>query len=328
MSNSTNKKKRKYNFTITTDIIDIYKLVIIGKEAFNEEGIRGKSRFPAGCWSEQGKEERGYKAVKYMLDVILDWSHERICKELTTQTFVDNHLKGCLANVFGNSVYKALNAVRTGEFMPWELLITKRNYWIEETGRKATKWLIKKRLKWNKKQVRRGLNYQVFEDNDLGGMLAILYDDSPYKALEDAFPGKFMPWELSKCPQRFWTIETGAQAIAWLIIVKLKWSRKIVCKYYTSKLIRKFLGSVLKDVFDDSPFKGLEAAFPKDYMPWELSSCPQGFWNDKENIFWAFNWLKKKFEKPTGKDFENNGLGGILNHKFDGNVRKALAFVY
>ncbi len=320
------KRNRKYKIHELVEIEEIYILVVLGKGAY-KDGKQGKSRFPAGCWSEVGKEERGRRAVIYMLNKVLGWDKERICKELTTQVFTDNHLKGCLANVFDNSVYKALEAAFPGEFMPWELLQVPRNYWNKETGIIATNWLIEIKLKWSDEQIKSSLNYEVFKENGLTGMLAKLYHHSPYEALNTVRPGEFLQWELSSCPNEYWNEETIALAIRWLVLTKKKWTREEVCSNYSDEVLEQnCLGGIPEDIIGSGPYKLLNTAFPNEYMPWELSSCPQGFWKYEHNIQRAINWIKSKYSEATPEDFKRHGLGGLLHHKFGDNVSRAFVF--
>lgn len=330
MQTGIKRKKRKYKTDDAMSIEEIYDLVIIGKKACNKQGIRGKSRFPAGCWSEVGKYERGRRVVRYMIRSVLNWDREQICKGLTTETFIDNYLKGCLANVYSNSAYEALKAAIPEEnIMPWELSQVPRNYWNEITGKLATRWLILEKHKMTREKVKELLTYDFFEENGLGGMLATLYHDSPFEALNAAFPDEYMPWELLSCPQDFWNEKTVIQAIRWLILVKLKWSRKEVCEKYSDKVLEKNdLGGMPYHLFGGTVYKGLALAFPdEEYMAWELSSCPQRFWKDDENIKASLMWVKRKFPNATVENFKSNGLGGLLNHMFGGNISRAFSFL-
>ena len=75
-----------------------------------------------------------------------------------------------------------------------------------ETAREATIWLIEEKLKWSDDDIKEKLSANIFEKNSLGGMLAILFNDNSYFAIENAYPGKFKPWELSGTPKYFWNL--------------------------------------------------------------------------------------------------------------------------
>ena len=54
-------------------------------------------------------------------------------------------------------------------------------------------------------------------------MLTNLFNGSPYLAIENAYPGKFKPWELPSVHKKIWNLETAREATIWLIEEKLKW---------------------------------------------------------------------------------------------------------
>ena len=39
---------------------------------------------------------------------------------------------------------------------------------------------------------------------------------------ENAYPGKFKPWEFTQVPNHFWNLKTASEATTWLIEEKLK----------------------------------------------------------------------------------------------------------
>ena len=80
----------------------------------------------------------------------------------------------CLAT--GNSV------------MEWEL--DKVNVWTEEKAIRAIKWLIEEKLKWDDEQIYNHLTTKVFEENSLDGLID-LFSNSPIKAINAAYPGRF-----------------------------------------------------------------------------------------------------------------------------------------
>ena len=48
-------------------------------------------------------------------------------------------------------------------------------------------------------------------------MLNTCFNNSPYQAINTAYPNKFKEWEFNLVPKNFWTTEKGAEATRWLI---------------------------------------------------------------------------------------------------------------
>lgn len=57
------------------------------------------------------------KLIIYLIEDILKWSDDQICKNLSTQTFTKNGLGYMLHNIFNGSTYEALNNAYPGKFI-------------------------------------------------------------------------------------------------------------------------------------------------------------------------------------------------------------------
>ena len=51
-----------------------------------------------------------------------------------------------------------------------------------------------------------------------------MFNDSPFHALNAAYPNQFKEWELKFVPDKFWNKDTGIRATKWLIEERLKWT--------------------------------------------------------------------------------------------------------
>lgn len=66
---------------------------------------------------------------------------------------------------------------------------------IKEKG-EAVRWLIEKKLKWDKTKVCSNINVEVFKRNGLGGLIQNYFNNNVYKAIENAYPGQYSKKEL------------------------------------------------------------------------------------------------------------------------------------
>ena len=82
---------------------------------------------------------------------------------------------------------------------------------------KIIKYLIEEKLKLTDEEIKEQLSVNLFKDNKLHGMLQSCFNDSPYQAINTAYPNKFKEWEFKMTPINFWSKEKGTEATRWLI---------------------------------------------------------------------------------------------------------------
>lgn len=197
-----------------------------------------------------------------------------------------------------------------------------------------TRYMIEFILKWDKEQVSKSLNKYTFRNHKLLGMLAIFFNNSPYYALDNAYPDEYLPWELSRAPLNTWDKKTASEALKWAIEVKEKLSRNDICKLYDYSFIMKHKLKAAYILFD-SEFDYINSAYPGRFLPWDFKQCPQSFWDNENNKVKAIKWLvEEKLQLNPSKnlklqpmDFIDNDLGGLLV-KFNNSWRDAILFAY
>ena len=198
------------------------------------------------------------EATIWLIEEKLKWNDDDIKEKLSANTFIKNSLTSIIS-LFNGSPYFAIENAYPGKFKSWEFSKVPKNFWNMETAKKATMWLIEEKLKWSDEDVRRNLSQNTFKENSLRGMLAILFNESPYRAIENAYPGKFKPWELPSVPKKFWNLETAKEATIWLIEEKLKWSDEDVKKKLTLNTFKEnSLKSMLNYLFNIDPHQPVE----------------------------------------------------------------------
>ena len=197
--------------------------------------------------------------------------------------------------------------------------------WNVKTAREATIWLIEEKLKWSDEDVRRNLSQNTFKENSLRGMLDVLFNGSPYFAIENAYPGKFKAWEFAKVPKNFWNLKTASEATIWLIEEKLRWSDEDVRRNLSQNTFKENSLTSINSLFNGSPYLAIENAYPGKFKPWELPSVPKKFWNletAKEATIWLIEeklkWSDEDVkEKLTLNTFKENSLKSMLNYLFN-----------
>lgn len=88
----------------------------------------------------------------------------------------------------------------------------------EDNAREVTRYFIEKVLKWNDEDIKENLAESVFRKHKLSGMLEYTFDRSPFKAIDNAYPGKFKEWEFKAVPKHLWEDENKREeALRWLL---------------------------------------------------------------------------------------------------------------
>ncbi len=145
------------------------------------------SQVPKYYWNK----DTARKATIWLIEEKLKWNDEQIKNNLCTNTFKENNLLGMLSNLFNSSVFNALNNAYPGKFHEWELKSVPRNFWNDTTKKQAIIWLIEEKLKWDDEQIKHNLCTNTFKENGLYSLLINHFKNSPYIALEFAYPGRF-----------------------------------------------------------------------------------------------------------------------------------------
>lgn len=290
---------------------------------------------PNDYWRGKDGSKHGYEASMWLIDEILHWDMDDIRSKLNQQVFTDNYLLGMFKIVYHSSLYEWAEAIYPGEFQPWEIGEHVANdFWDINKGIKATKWLIKTKLKWKKKDVIEKYNKQVFVDNGLYGMIQRCFNTSPYLALNSAFPGKYNPWDLKMCPLGYWDLKNGVIATKWLIEKRLKWTDYDIRTKLSGATFKANGLYTLVEKF--TPYELINATYlERSYKPWELrATTTYGFWNE-DNSIWATTWLVEEKLKCTIDDakrlnksvFIQHGLSGVFDW-FKGSVADLIDYIY
>jgi hypothetical protein len=134
--------------------------------------------------------------------------------------------------------------------------------------------------------IPRRVNYSFFRENGLERLLWVFYRNSPFKAIKDAFPGEFVPWDFWKKPNGFWKGKRGQQraldAVEWFIEKKEIKSIEDCGDVLYEDFKKEHLGAMLHLHFDDSIYLALKSIFPA-LKPWQMNRAYNGYYNNENN---------------------------------------------
>lgn len=187
--------------TVSTDFFKNYKLYgmlahCFESSAFNVINHVYPDKFkpwelktvPRNYWDD----DASFKAVKWLIEDKLKLLNDvYIKRELSTKIFYENGMGSLLNLKFNCSVYNAINFIYPNRFKPWDFLKVPSGYWTKETGIEATRWLIEEKLNLSDTEIKNKLSAKLFCDNGLSGMLRHVFNNSPFEAINAAYPNKF-----------------------------------------------------------------------------------------------------------------------------------------
>lgn len=243
-------KKYSSKELLNMNPIDVYKIILNGR--FNK-------RFPSGYWEDDNATNKAIGIIKWLLEKHLNLSRTEILEQVSAKFFINFKLRGMIATLFNDSPIEAVMNCYPNEFKVWEFNKVSSNYWTLETAIEATRWLIEEKYKFSLEDVKTRCSCEFFIENNLGGMLRIVFGGSNTLAIMNTYPGKFKPWELSQCPRGFWTNETGVLATKWLVEEKLK------VDYFQVKLSDfrdNGLDGMLRSLYGSCYKTALKSAYP------------------------------------------------------------------
>ena len=313
-----------------TNVTDISKYYL-------EEVLAKGKQFPKGVWNCNEKYDNAKEVTKTLIEKVLKWSDDEIKRKLSANIFRKYLLTGMLNVLFNGGAYLAIENAYPGKFKPWEVTRVSKNFWNMETAKEATIWLIEEKLKWSENDIKEKLSANIFIQNSFTSILNDLFNGSPYLIIENAYPGKFKPWELLSVPKKFWNLETAKEATIWLIEEKLKWSDEDIKQKLSANIfIKNSLTGMLNVLFNGSAYLAINNAYPGKFKPWEFTQVPNHFWNLKtaseattwlieEKLKWSDEDIKQKL---SANIFIKNSLTGMLNVLFNGSPYLAIENAY
>lgn len=172
-----------------------------------------------GYWNK----ENIVAAVIWLFEEKLKWNNQDIRNNLDSKIFAEHGLGGMYNIICSRySMFEIFNLAFPNRFKPWEVQSLPSSYWQRDISQDAVRWLVQEKIKLDEKNYSYKLTRKDFSKYRLRSMFNLVYNNSSYAALQDAFPGKYQPWERTSAPNNYWNESTCKQAIEWLVFEKLK----------------------------------------------------------------------------------------------------------
>lgn len=217
---------------------------------------------PMSYWNK----EKAIEATRWLIEEKLKLTEEELKEQLSVKLFKDNKLLSILTLFFNGSPYNAISSVYPRKYKPWEFNNCPKSYWTTEHGIESIKWLLEDKLKFNDEQIKNQFNVDLLKKYNLLGMLDSCFNNSPWKAINSTYPGRFKPWELNQVPRSYWNKENSINAVKWLVEEKLKLTDDELKEKLSAKMFNdNGLSRMLAVCFSSSPYDAINCTYPSKF---------------------------------------------------------------
>lgn len=212
-------------------------------------------------------------------------------------------------------------------------------YWVafepEENIIPIVRYLIEEKLKLSEEELKTRWGLKLLREYKLAGMLNVAFANSTFALINTVYPNRFKPWEFNRTGS--WTVESGIEAIRWVVEEKLKlsdeelkkqWSKNFVCQH-------DLIGAV-QYVFSNNLFLAIDSAYPNRFKPWEFQMVSNQYWTN-ETVVEAVKWLIEEKLKLSEDELKEQWSYSLLKqHRlllavtdyFDGNLFDVIEAIY
>ena len=254
-----------------TESIEIYKAVL----------NKRLNRVPRGFWEGNIGKERAKHIVKYLLEELLNYSREDICKNFSYKFLTKYKLGGVLVGLFNNSAYELLDFTYPNEYKQWELGSVPRGFWgNRENVIEALIWVCDTYLDGDISRVPKELTSRFLSKI---GLASITVEYSLHECITMAFGEDIKPWMLNT-PRNYWeSKENRVQAVRWLVEEHLGNDTDRVNNEYGEMLFREHrMWQITEN--NRTPYSLLVEAYGNKYNPSKLRCNRRVDWTAGEMV--------------------------------------------
>ncbi len=196
-------------------------------ETYEEVFAGRRRRFPNNFFNGTAGHARAGVITRYLLEEKLGIRVQDIPRAIHKKLFYDNGLTWMLGSCFDWSPYKAIDNAYPGLFHKWQFNV--KGMWQGperlKLAAEATRWMIEHVEGVAVDEIPQRISATTFGKYNLSGMLSVCFKGSFFRAIENAYPGRFHPWEFRNVPKNFWQggngLDNARRATRWLCEEKL-----------------------------------------------------------------------------------------------------------
>lgn len=238
-------------------------------------------QFPSRFWQDISDLELK-ELLKYFFETKLEWTIDDIKNNMNSYIFGEYKLSGMAQTIFEGSPFKVVDFTYPNKIKEWELNWATLNYWTMDKCIEVTKEILKKE-EWTEEDIKTKPVYELLKKYGVTTIYVSNFNGTSYNLINAIYPNKFKPWEILYAPKNYWNVETGKQAIKWMIEEKLKWTTEDIKEKYGYNIFKKFkLNGMLNAVFKSSPYKAINATYPNRFKEEDFKHVPINYWKNKK----------------------------------------------
>ncbi|USL45586.1 DUF4046 domain-containing protein [Priestia megaterium] len=162
-----------------------------------------------------------------------------------------------------------------------------------------------------------------------------------YDVIQNAYPGKFKPWEFQQVPNGYWIGEKGRkraiQAVQYVIEVEVEISLEDIPSKINHHFFKKHRLLGVFSVFEQSPFKVIDAVYPGIFKPWQFNNVVMNCWKDPVHIEEIMEWFlfqqlgffsyAEAYIKIQVKHFFKYRLTGLYQRAFNSRLERVKQWI-
>ncbi|PGZ57889.1 hypothetical protein COE58_24440 [Bacillus cereus] len=284
---------------------------------------------PKNFWTK----ERGLEALKWTVEEKEKLAIQQLIEVYNMKWLTEHNLSSSCQINWNSNPYAMLDDLYPNVFKEWELKNKRLGSWTKSKALEALKWTIEIKENMTDTEIRKLFSVDWLKEKGLATPLRKYWMDSPYKMINDLYPGRFKEWEMKATPNKFWEKEKSLEALKWIIEEREKLTDEELRKVYTRKwLINQGLRTPLNKLWSNSPYAMLHALYPGKFKEWELNRVPCNYWT-KEKALEALKWIIEEKENLTDKQLRkiytkkwliNQGLRTPLDRYWNGSPYQML----
>ncbi|MGG3450245.1 DUF4046 domain-containing protein [Domibacillus aminovorans] len=214
------------------------------------------------------------------------------------------------------------------------------HFFVGEQGKNylaiLTRYLIEEYLGIPLEEIPRNVKAETLWDHRLRPAAHVQGWTNFIEVIENAYPGKFKPWEFTQVPWKYWRGEIGEkrviEAVRYVIEEKCKMTHHEIPLRVNHHFFKENRLAGVFHFFGESPYQVINAVYPGQFQPWELANVPMNYWKNPENIKQTlecflfqklgFSSYEEALVKLKRKDFFDYQMSGILQTAFDSQLGK------
>ncbi|HDR7454959.1 TPA: hypothetical protein QCX53_005085 [Bacillus cereus] len=219
-------------------------------------------KVPMNFWTIK----KSLEALKWTIEVKEKLSDIDIKNSYNLEWLNHQNLRTPIIKFWKDSPYAYLNDLYPGKFKEWELLSTPNRFWTKQKALKALRWTIEVKEQLTHEELKKTYSRKWIKQHKMIVPLNRFWNNSPYRMLNDLYPGRFKEWELSVTPHKYWTKQRGLEALRWIIEEKEQLTHEELLKIYTCKwLIKIGLKTPLEKFWNSSSYAMLNDLYPNQF---------------------------------------------------------------